>query len=279
MYYVSIIQYQAGLQHMKKNSYVVILLTAVFVILGHGFSGEADQGAKPAAIDNTPDKQAKKPIHYRDFILFHSVCPGDNLYGIAQTYGTTVASLSKVNNLESTIIQSGQQIYIPLLRENETGTADRSINASLLRAQDPEDSPLRFQLVETGIGMLGISYRRGGSGENGFDCSGLVKNLYARFDIELPRNSRQQYRRGRNVDRENLETGDLVFFSSGGKQPDHVGIYIGGNKFLHAAIKARKVIISDLNKNWYAVRFLGGRRIMDLWRDDPDAETDEINTL
>jgi len=82
-----------------------------------------------------------------------------------------------------------------------------------------------------------------------------------------------------NVNRDKLETGDLVFFSSGGIQPNHVGIYIGGNKFLHAALKAKKVIISDLNKNWYAVRFLGGRRIKALWKDVTGADTDQMKAL
>ncbi len=66
--------------------------------------------------------------------------------------------------------------------------------------------------------------------------------------------------------------GDLVFFSSGGKQPTHVGIYVGDNKLLHAARKARQVVVSDISKIWYTMRYVGARRVMDLWSDEPVTE-------
>jgi cell wall-associated NlpC family hydrolase len=69
--------------------------------------------------------------------------------------------------------------------------------------------------------------------------------------------------------------GDLVFFSSGGTHPTHVGIYVGDDKFLHAAVKARQVIVSDLNKFWYTMRYLGARRIADLWWDDTETVPEE----
>jgi cell wall-associated NlpC family hydrolase len=93
-----------------------------------------------------------------------------------------------------------------------------------------------------------------------------VKSVFSKFNIELPRTSREQFKQGEKVDRDNLQKGDLVFFSSGGKNPTHVGIYVGDNKFLHAARKARQVIVSDLNKIWYSMRYLGARRV--IWGDD-----------
>ena len=264
---------------MKKNYYAVIVLTAIFVLLGCGFSEESGHYPEPAPTVNIPGKITAEPLYCQDFILFHSVRPGDNLYGIAHTYGTTVVSLKKANNLEGALIRAGQQLYVPLLQESAAGNAIASANASPQADSDIHNAPLRFQLVKKGVGMLGVRYQLGGSEESGFDCSGLVKNLFSRFDIEMPRSSRQQYLQGTNVNRDKLETGDLVFFSSGDKQPNHVGIYIGGNKFLHAALKAKKVIISDLNNKWYAERFLGGRRIMPLWSDAPGSWTEEIKTL
>ena len=124
--------------------------------------------------------------------------------------------------------------------------------------------------------MLGVRYRlSGGSEKSGFDCSGLVKRLFSKFDIELPRTSREQFMQGEKVDRDKLEIGDLVFFSSGGDQPTHVGVYVGNDKFLHAARKARQVIISDFNKIWYTMRYLGARRILDLWWDETPAPQPE----
>jgi cell wall-associated NlpC family hydrolase len=63
---------------------------------------------------------------------------------------------------------------------------------------------------------------------------------------------------------ERLETGDLVFFSSDGNTPIHVGVYIGNHQFLHAEKKAGRVIITDLSQPWYAKRFLSARRVVNL---------------
>ena len=75
--------------------------------------------------------------------------------------------------------------------------------------------------------------------------------------------------------KEDLQKGDLVFFSSSGKTPTHVGIYIGGNQFLHAASRARQVVISDMGRSWYDIRYLGARRIVELWNDDARMPLDD----
>ncbi len=214
---------------------------------------------------------------------------GDNLIRIARASRTTVAELKSVNGLRSSRIKAGQKLVLPgsaVASIKKEAPQDPAVKAarneesaarhiSQLKDQnlisDEETSSRRVRLVEAGFQMIGIRYRlSGGSEKTGFDCSGLVKNLFSKFDIELPRTSREQYRQGEKIDRDKLEPGDLVFFSSGGKNPNHVGIYIGNDKFLHAARKARKVIVSDLNKIWYTMRYLGARRISDLWGDDPE---------
>ena len=100
------------------------------------------------------------------------------------------------------------------------------------------------------------------------DCSGLVKMLFAKLHVALPRSSREQIQSGKEVAMDQLELGDLVFFSSRGQTPTHVGVYVGDHQFLHAARKARQVVISDLNQPWYHKRFLGARRVIDLSKDD-----------
>lgn len=106
------------------------------------------------------------------------------------------------------------------------------------------------------------------SERHGVDCSGLVKNLFDKLNIEVPRSSREQYKIGEQVAKAELAVGDLVFFSTRGKIPSHVGIYIGDNQFIHAARRARQVIISNLSQAWYQKRFIGARRISDLWKDE-----------
>jgi peptidoglycan DL-endopeptidase LytE len=129
---------------------------------------------------------------------------------------------------------------------------------------------LREQLVIAGFNYLGVRYRWNGTSEKrGFDCSGLVQRLYSLFSIDIPRSSREQFKIGEKIARAALQVGDLVFFSSrGGKIPTHVGIYIGGEQFLHAASRAKKVMVSNLTEEWYSKRFIGARRILDLWKND-----------
>ena len=123
---------------------------------------------------------------------------------------------------------------------------------------------IRYKLKSAARHFLGLPYRWGGMSERqGMDCSGLVKLLYATFNIELPRTSHEQFYAGENVGVENLQTGDLIFFSSDGITPNHVGLYIGDNSFVHAEKKAGHVIITGLNHPWYVKHFLGARRVVE----------------
>ena len=95
-----------------------------------------------------------------------------------------------------------------------------------------------------------------------------MKVLFARFHVELPRTSREQFHFGESVAIDNLQSGDLLFFSTDGVTPNHVGIYIGESQFVHAEKKAGQVIITKLNQPWYAARLIGARRVKALWRND-----------
>jgi cell wall-associated NlpC family hydrolase len=106
------------------------------------------------------------------------------------------------------------------------------------------------------------------SERTGVDCSGLVKILFERFGIRLPHSSSEQFKMGEHISKSELRIGDLVFFSSEGKSPNHVGLYVGHDRFLHAASDPGKVIVTALDQPWYAKRFLGARRIAELWKDD-----------
>jgi len=110
-----------------------------------------------------------------------------------------------------------------------------------------------------GIAMryLGVPYVWGGASPSGFDCSGLVMYVYAQVGVSLPHYTGAQWSAGVPVSRGDLQPGDLVFFDGLG----HVGIYIGGNQFIHAPHTGTVVQISSI-VGWYASTYVGARRII-----------------
>lgn len=110
---------------------------------------------------------------------------------------------------------------------------------------------------------LGVMYKWGGSSPDGFDCSGLVQYVFGLKGIQVPRTSYNQIQVGYSVSPDKLRPGDLVFFDTDRSQsgPDHVGIYIGGGKFIHAARTGSPVKISSLSDSYYMNRWMGGRRV------------------
>jgi cell wall-associated NlpC family hydrolase len=122
---------------------------------------------------------------------------------------------------------------------------------------------LEHPVVIRALSLIGAPYRFGGTTvERGFDCAGFVKHAYGEIGITLPRTTSLQYSAGRPVERGELEPGDLVFFRDTYRRGlSHVGIYIGNNRFVHAASTGRKVRVDDLGQLYYAKRFAGGRRV------------------
>jgi cell wall-associated NlpC family hydrolase len=108
---------------------------------------------------------------------------------------------------------------------------------------------------------LGSPYKLGGLEPSGFDCSGLAYYVYHRLGLELPRSAAEQAVVGRKVRRNRLQAGDLVFFSTGrGREVTHVGIYLGGRKFIHAPGQGKTVTVSKLDSDYYSRNYHSARR-------------------
>lgn len=112
-------------------------------------------------------------------------------------------------------------------------------------------------VVEEAKKYLGCSYVYGGSTPAGFDCSGFTQYVYRQLGVSLNRTAASQYSNGTAVT--SLQPGDLVMFGKGGI--GHVGIYIGGNQFIHAANKSQGVRIDSLSTGYYNTNYVGARRI------------------
>ena len=114
--------------------------------------------------------------------------------------------------------------------------------------------------------FLGTPYVWGGRTRRGTDCSGFTQSVFAEMGIELPRNSREQWRTGRAVNYGQLRMGDLVFFRTIGNRISHVGIFTkpASHEFVHAS-SSRGVVRSNLESKYYKKRYAGARRVIPEW--------------
>ncbi len=120
-------------------------------------------------------------------------------------------------------------------------------------------------LLKRALALLGTPYRWGGTGTNGFDCSGLVGYVFkTALGVELPRVSRDMANTGQRIDRSSLTAGDIVFFKVHGKRVDHVGIYVGNGQFLHAPSTGKDVMVSRLDQGYWSGKFMEARRVAGL---------------
>lgn len=116
--------------------------------------------------------------------------------------------------------------------------------------------------VAAGIALdqVGVPYRYGGNSPSGFDCSGLVQYAYTGAGVSVPRTTRQLWSRARTVEDDNLRAGDLLFFSIEGKM-SHVGLYLGGRRFVHAPQSGRRVSVASLDAPFYREALLRAGRV------------------
>lgn len=109
--------------------------------------------------------------------------------------------------------------------------------------------------------FVGIPYLWGGNTVvEGMDCSGFVRAVYNLCGVNIPRTSGEQFKVGRDVAREELTDGDLVFFGSSEQKISHVGIYVGNSRFVHAPRRGDEIKISSLQENSFTKRYVGARR-------------------
>ena len=115
-------------------------------------------------------------------------------------------------------------------------------------------------IVRVAASLIGTRYQFGGADEAGFDCSGLVLYVHQRVGLRIPRTAAAQQQAALPVPLTQLAPGDLVFFSNDRQRVDHVGIYAGFGRFIHAPHAGVAVSYADLTSGYYASHLVSAGR-------------------
>lgn len=115
-------------------------------------------------------------------------------------------------------------------------------------------------LTATAYQYIGVPYVYGGTSTSGLDCSGFTQKVFKELGHTINRTSGSQYQQGNAVTKDNLQSGDLVFFNTSGAGVSHVGIFVGDGQFIHAST-SDGVTVSKLSESYWAKRYAGAKRI------------------
>lgn len=143
-----------------------------------------------------------------------------------------------------------------------TSSADTASGSSIgkLFGSSPASAGTGQKIVDTAQKYMGVPYVWGAETPSGWDCSGFTRYVMNENGISLPRTAAEQFAVGTSIDRNNLQPGDLVFFTTYKPGASHVGFYMGGGKFIHASSVAKQVTISSLDEQYYSEHYIGARR-------------------
>jgi cell wall-associated NlpC family hydrolase len=145
----------------------------------------------------------------------------------------------------------------PESRKGKNGEAPDKLRQKAAR----EERDMGAIAARTAERFVGIPYRWGGENVvDGMDCSGFVRAVYNLCGLSIPRTSRDQFKAGNPVTRGDLQDGDLVFFGSSADTINHVGIYVGSGRFVHAPRRGEEIKVSTVDDNYFEKRFIGARR-------------------
>lgn len=150
---------------------------------------------------------------------------------------------------------------------NDDSATDGTHVGSLLHVQKfasgiaSRGAAMASALTRNAMRFLGVPYAFGGTSSRGFDCSGYVQHVFAMMGRHLPRTADAQYFAARPIAGK-LRAGDLVFFQTYVRGVSHVGISLGGDRFVSAS-SSHGVSISSLHDSYWGPRYLGAKRVVE----------------
>ena len=232
----------AAASNVIRTRYAVVTGNAVSVRRGAKSSSElvtrVDAGTRVTVLDRMGSwHKLKFPRGTVGWVR------GDLLKGVS---ATQVASNSKTSKSKSK----------STAKKSSGGTSKYSSKSVVAMKSSTKD------IVEKAYTYRGVRYSYGSASRSATDCSGLTTQVYKAAGVALPRTSAAQAKVGQQVSKDGLKKGDLVFFKTNrGTRINHVGIYVGEGKFIHASSGGGKVKVDNLNDGYYDRRYAGGRRV------------------
>ena len=170
--------------------------------------------------------------------------------------GEKVRVIDKNDGWAKVSMKSGEEAYIydkfvdiPMLKENVQAVSRGGARGSAA--------------ANLGLSLLGKDYHWGAEGPNAFDCSGFTRYVYKKaLGKSIPHSSKAQSQKGETIAKSDLQSGDLVFFTTDRSgSVNHVGIYIGNGKFVHASSANDRVMVSSLDSGFYQETYKWAKRI------------------
>jgi cell wall-associated NlpC family hydrolase len=222
---------------------------------------------------------------------------GDTLSGIARKHHTTIAKVRKVNGLKKgQVLKLGKVLKMPKnsyiqstkkktlkIAKTKKSRQEKKLARALMNIKSKNPAKVKkgkkfaledlffngsnksAKITNLAKKKLGRRYVWGAVGKkNTFDCSGLTSYVCKKNGISIPRRAIAQSKYGKYVSRSDLKPGDLIFFDTSKRRKgyvNHVGIYLGNDRFIHASSAKKKVVITKLGKSFYSKRYKGARRV------------------
>ncbi len=241
-------------------------------------------------VQKTNTKKSTKVAKY-------TIKSGDTLSTIARKHKTTVAKVRKANSLKKgqtlklgKVLKMPNNSYAPSTKKKTFKVAkvkksrqekklakalmnmNSGVSAKAKKGKKFTVNDIFFKgskksanITKLAKKKLGRRYVWGAVGrKNTFDCSGLTSYVCKKNGICIPRRAIAQSKYGKYVSRKDLQPGDLIFFDTSKRRKgyvNHVGIYLGNDKFIHASSAKKKVVITKLGSSFYSKRYKGARRV------------------
>lgn len=231
-----------------NNLRVISATLMVATILNTGCVQEKTSGIKPSTTNRISHNSNN----------FNKITKTEN--------NTSISTHQENNNLNELLL---------FAKNNKNVGIDVEEDKTIETISEPQPEPIEDNWVEISKGeeiiltaqtFMGTKYVWAANGPDCFDCSGFTRYVYKEHGMTIPRYSGNQAKVGITVGYDELKIGDLVFFDTEKKyrgKVNHVGIYIGDGKFIHASSAKKQVVITSFReKKFYKNRFLWGQRVV-----------------